>query len=160
MPVSFAALWANHPTIKGDAPLLDRDVYKDQCAINLAAAFMRAGVSFDRFPGTFSWQADKPKYPIRAQEFANWFSQSQGGLMHRVEKYEGKDGFEKIAGRSGVIFIQNYWGPGRQGDHIDLWSGARLTDFSSWFRVHMGISWEGLMTDYRKASAIWFWYVP
>jgi len=35
MQPSFATLWSDHPNIKGDDDLLDKDTYKDQCAINV-----------------------------------------------------------------------------------------------------------------------------
>jgi hypothetical protein len=157
---TFATLWANHPKIKGDDTLLDEKVYTDQCAIDVGAAFIRSAMDMRSFKGVYSWQKDKPSYPIRAQELANWLDSPAAGLMHRTEKHLGKEGFEKIAGRTGIIFIQNYWGEGRQGDHIDLWNGSRLTKFSSWFRIHWHLSVEGWATDMRKAEAIWFWYVP
>ncbi len=159
MQPSFAALWANHPTIKGDDALLDKNIYKDQCAINVGAAFIRSSLSLGSFPGVYSWQKDSPKYPIRAQELANWLDSGKAGLMSRTEKYSGKDGFEKIAGRTGIVFVQNYWGEGRQGDHIDLWNGSRMTKRSSWFLIQWHISWEGVLTDMRQAQAIWFWPV-
>ena len=34
---AFARLWSNHPNVKGDAPLLDKTVYENQCAINMSA---------------------------------------------------------------------------------------------------------------------------
>ncbi|MET3493620.1 T6SS effector amidase Tae4 family protein [Variovorax boronicumulans] len=71
MQPSFATLWANHPNIKGDDALLDKNVYKDQCAINVGAAFIRSSVDLSSFRGVYSWQKDSPKYPIRAQELAN-----------------------------------------------------------------------------------------
>lgn len=67
---SFSQLWGNHPTIKGDAPLLDPKVYSNQCAINLYAALQRSGFNVSSFSGQLSWQKDKPKYAIRAQELA------------------------------------------------------------------------------------------
>jgi hypothetical protein len=48
----------------------------------------------------------------------------------------------------------------RTGDHIDLWNGSRFTEFSSWFRVHWGISYDGLWSDYRLASSALFFPVP
>jgi len=51
MQPSFATLWANHPAIKGNDALLDKDVYKDQCAINVGAAFIRSSLSLESFPG-------------------------------------------------------------------------------------------------------------
>jgi len=156
---SFAALWANHPHVKGEGALLDRAVYADQCAINVSAAMMRAGIGFKSYRGTLSWQKDQPKYPIRAQELADWLSGPVSGFALRIEKYAGKNGFETIAGRTGIVFVQNYRGPGHQGDHIDFWNGVRLTDRLSWARVHLYLSWEGVLSNMRNAEAIWFWPV-
>jgi len=61
-----------------------------------------------------------------------------------------------LTGFRGIIFFQNYWGTGNQGDHIDLWNGTRLTHWSSWARIQLHIS-GGSWSDYRKAEAIWFW---
>ncbi|SEF26076.1 Type VI secretion system (T6SS), amidase effector protein 4 [Variovorax sp. NFACC28] len=159
MQPSFATLWANHPTIKGDDALLDKDVYKDQCAINVGATFIRSSLSLESFPGVYSWQKDRPKYPIRAQELASWLDSGKSGFMSRTEKYSGKEGFEKIAKRTGIVFVQNYWGAGRQGDHIDLWNGSRMTERMSYFRIQWHLSLEGVFTDMRLAQAIWFWQV-
>jgi Type VI secretion system (T6SS), amidase effector protein 4 len=159
MQPSFATLWSNHPTIKGDDALLDKDVYKDQCAINVGAAFIRSSLSMESFRGVYSWQKDSPRYPIRAQELANWLDSGMSGLMARTEKYTGKEGFDKIAKRTGIVFIQNYWGEGRQGDHIDLWNGSRMTELISYFRIQWHFSLEGVFTDMRLAQAIWFWQV-
>jgi len=51
-------------------------------------------------------------------------------------------------------------GATRTGDHIDLWNGSRMTAYSSWFRVHLGVSWEGVWSDFRGASKVLFWAIP
>ena len=61
---------------------------------------------------------------------------------------------------TGIVFFRNYWGPGRQGDHIDLWDTQRLTDISSWLRLRYGVSWDGYWSNYLKSESIWFWNVP
>ncbi len=71
---AFATLWSNHPNIKGDTPLLDKKVYENQCAVNMGAAWLRSGMTLAGYTGALSWEKDKPKYPIRAQELANWFA--------------------------------------------------------------------------------------
>lgn len=166
---NFIKLWSNHPTVKGEKPLLDTKVYTDQCAINVAAAMIRSGYDFKSYTGTKSWQKEGPKYPIRAQELADWLSTAAGRMPFKADRYKGKDIKDKDAGKdvfdtinnkTGIIFLQNYWGPGRQGDHIDLWNGSRMTSRSSWFRVATGISWDGVWTDYLQAEAIWFWSIP
>lgn len=162
---AFATLWSNHPTIKGDAPLLDKTVYENQCAINVSAAWMRSGMSLSGYPGALSWEKDKPKYAIRAQELANWFASPHSHLRVKVQKFSGKEVFEKIKNRTGIIFFQNYWGPGNQGDHIDLWNGARLTDWFTWIRIHARIGTVGVhsvapLSDFEKSQSVWFWALP
>ena len=157
---TFQQLWSNHPTVKDEDPLLDERQYQNQCAINLYAALQRSGLNVKTFHGQLSWQKDRPKYAIRAQELANWLARP--GILPgiKVQKFVGKEVFEKIKGNRGIIFFQNYWGPGNQGDHIDLWNGNRLTDWKSLARIHLYISWEGIWSDYRKSDAVWFWAVP
>ena len=76
-----------------------------------------------------------------------------------------KDFKAQIAGKKGIIYFEDYWlrAEDKQGnptgDHIDLWNGSRLTDFTSWFRVQMGISYEGVWSDFEKSKKIIFWRV-
>jgi len=165
---SFTRIWSGHPNVTGEPPLLDKKEYGNQCAINLGASMMRAGVSFAAYPGTLSWQKDKPKYPIRAQELANWIASGASRVAGRTEKFSGKEAFGRIEGkkgmvdRTGIAFFQNYWGPNAQGDHIDLWKGDRLTDRFTWARIHIRVGERGLHdlgfgSDFQSAQAIWFW---
>jgi hypothetical protein len=159
---SFTSLWHHHPTIQGDAPLLDKKVYANQCAINMSASLMRAGVNMNTFTGTRSWQKDQPKYPVRAQELADWLVLHGATLGARLVKFRSKDALEKIDGKSGIVFFQNYWGLGNQGDHIDLWNGTRLTDWRTWARIHVrlgnfGLHNLGAGSDFKKAESVWFW---
>lgn len=108
------------------------------------------------FTGTLSWQKDRPKYAIRAQEMANWFARP-GILQASVQKLSGKEAFGNMAAKTGIVFFQNYWGPNEQGDHIDLWNGSRLADWTSWIRNQSGINIPGVWSDYKKAKAVWFW---
>jgi hypothetical protein len=153
----FKTLWENHPNIKGDAPLLDKKAYDNQCAINLSAALTRSGISMDDFRGAKSWQKDKLKYAIRAQELADWLSLRPRFPGRSRIKVSPKEFTSALARQSGIIFFQNYWGPGNQGDHIDLWDGSRLTHIRSVAQIYMRIGSLGLGSDYRKAESIWFW---
>ena len=153
---SFQTIWNNHPNIKGDTPVLDQKVYANQCAINLSAALMRSGVPLTGFRGTLSWQKEKPKYPVRAQELANWLKTTFPRIPTRFEEVSPKNFSEKLFGKRGIIFFQNYWGLGNQGDHIDLWNVSRLTHWTSWARIQLHIS-GGSWSDYRKAESVWFW---
>jgi hypothetical protein len=100
------------------------------------------------------------KYPIRAQELANWFASPHSHLPFKVQKFGGKEVFDAIKAKTGIIFFQNYWGTGNQGDHIDLWNGSRLTHWISWLQVHARIGSVGINSDLRKAESIWYWAVP
>ncbi len=159
---AFTTLWSNHPNIKDDAPLLDKKVYENQCAINMSAAWIRSGMNLSGYTGALSWEKEKPKYAIRAQELANWFATPRSHLHANVQKFGGKNVFDAIKSKPGIIFFQNYWGAGNQGDHIDLWNGSRLTDWRTWARIHMRIGEFGLHnlgagSDFQKAASVWFW---
>ncbi|AKJ28938.1 type VI secretion system amidase effector protein Tae4 [Caldimonas brevitalea] len=159
----LAQLWANHPNVKGDGPLLDKSVYENQCAIGVSAALMRSGVNMKAYSGVWSWQKDKPKYAIRAQELASWLASGAAHLPTRFQKYTGDDVkniWEKVEDRTGVIFFRDYYGPGMQGDHIDLRNGSRMTALSSWVRINLRVGPVGLGSDHRKSSAVWFWEMP
>lgn len=158
MPL-FAQLWANHPTIRGDAPLLDPNAYPNQCAINLYAALERSGYSMSTFYGQMSWQKGKPRYAIVPRELAEWISILKI-ISSKRENFSGDEAFEKIDARRGVIFFKNCWGLGHQGDHIDLWNGNRLTRWTSWPRVNFNISWEGHFSNFRNSETAWFWEMP
>jgi len=161
LPV-FIKLWNNHPTVTGEGYLLDTRQYPNQCAVKLYAALQRSGVNVRSFPGQLSWQKDKPKYAIRAQQLADWLASPANPVQSKVEKYSGKEVFEKIEGRTGIVFFRNYWGTGTQGDHIDLWNGSRLTDWRTWALIHIRLGEYGLQNlssraDLRAAESVWFW---
>lgn len=80
-------------------------------------------------------------------------------------KFAGQEVFEKINGKTGIVLFQNYWGPGSQGDHIDLWNCSRLTDWFTWVRIHARIGSVGVhsitpLTDFEKSQSVWFWALP
>lgn len=157
---AFVQLWANHPTIKGDTPLLDRSVYPNQCAINMSASLMRSSVDMTRYSGARSWQEGKPRYAIRAEELAHWLETGAAHLPTKLTKFTGKEAknsFERVDAKTGIIFLKDYYGPGMSGDHIDLFNGSRLTERTSWFRIQWGISWNAWWSDFRRAKEIWFW---
>lgn len=156
---AFIQIWNNHPNIKGEDALLDKEIYQNQCAVNLYVALQRSGVNVRTFNGQLSWQKNTPKYALRAQELANWLA-SPVSKIEKVEKYSGRQIFDKIRGRTGIIFFQNYWGVGMQGDHIDLWNGTRLTHWISWVQIYARIGSVGINSDYRGAESVWFWRVP
>jgi hypothetical protein len=157
---NFQTIWNNHPNIKGDTPLLDRKVYANQCAINLSAALIRSDIPLNGFHGALSWQNGRPKYAIRAQELANWLKTPFPNFSKKFMRLSPKDFSTDLHGQRGIIFFQNYWGPGSQGDHIDLWNGSRLTHIRSLAQIYLRVGSFGLGSDYRDAELIWFWAIP
>lgn len=155
--VQFHTLWENHPVVTGNTPVLDRAVYENQCAINLSVSLINSGIALDNFRGTLSWQKDKPKCAIRAQELADWLKFRRFPTCLRTLKPENFE--DQIKGRTGIIFFQNYWGRGSQGDHIDLWNGMRMTSAASWIRIHFNVHWQGIWDDFHKAEGVWFWSI-
>ena len=133
---------------------------------NISYALEKSGVLFSSFHGGRCPNTPKNGGMVTsAQELANWLGPSRFSGCSKPETYIGKDVFDKIENRTGIIFLANYWqrttdkGSARTGDHIDLWNGSRMTSFSSWFRVHLGISWDGYWSDFRRASKVLFWYI-
>lgn len=154
---NFQKIWSNHPIIKGDDPVLDKKVYENQCAINLSAALMRSGIQLTGFGGALSWQKGAPKYAIRAQELADWLQTTFPRVPMKCEKVAPKEFSAKLSQKRGIIFFQNYWGSGKQGDHIDLWNGSRLTHMRSLAQIYLRVGSFGLGSDYREAESVWFW---
>ncbi len=154
---NFQKIWSNHPIIKGDDPVLDKKVYENQCAINLSAALMHSGIQLTGFRGALSWQKGAPKYAIRAQELADWLQTTFPRVPMKCEKVAPKEFSAKLSQKRGIIFFQNYWGSGKQGDYIDLWNGSRLTHMRSLAQIYLRVGSFGLGSDYREAESVWFW---
>ena len=82
------------------------------------------------------------------------------GPRERYSAAEAAAFYPKIFGRTGIIYIQDYWrrstDSGRPtGDHIDVWNGYRSSTkwLMEWF------SWLGYYSNYVQAKEIWFWDV-
>lgn len=48
-------------------------------------------------------------------------------------------------GRHGLMFCRNFWGPGNQGDHIDLWNRDHLKSGDSSYII--------------RSEEVWFWEI-
>ncbi len=170
MAITFSALWDNYPS---SDPYVDKNGkapagYSNQCAIRLGTALEKSGVSFvtcraKRAPGT------NPRGGMiaSAQELANWLKTKPFSGCSSPQTYAGKTVFDAIDDKTGIVFLANYWQrdpevgtSARSGDHIDLWNGSRFTSYTSWARIHLGISWDGLWSDYERSDKAIFWHVP
>ena len=180
--VSFVDLWRGHPinesvmtpciapndlvNMEGKSIPKGFPVFANQCAIRLGVALKRAGIRPEQLPGC-AHCAVHPReemHFINANQLANSIARASIPGLGGVERIKGTDAaafYPKLFGRTGVIYIQDYWhrstdSPGNPtGDHIDLWNGYRSSAkwLMEWF------SWLGYYSNYAHAKEIWFWPV-
>lgn len=167
--IKFSVLWDNYST---GEPCRDRktgkipDGFSNQCAIRLGLALAMSGVSFASFRGKRCPCAPHESgMAASASELAEWLGPKTVPGCSEAEPYTGRTVFEGVRDRTGIIFLGGYWHrpndreSARSGNHIDLWNGVRMSNYPSWFRVHFGISWDGVFSDYRLASTATFWEI-
>jgi len=130
-------LWDAHPY---PASPCDRNLFVNQCAIRMGVALHNAGVDLGSFGGARCYPGLKhsPRHVLRAQELANWLS-GQVSLVGKVHRYS-KVTHSDFMGRSGIVFIQDGWGPT---DHIDVWDGSGMK--------------AGSPDYFARGKAVWFW---
>jgi hypothetical protein len=129
--IKFETIWENYPSYD---PCRDKKTgkiplgYENQCAIRVSYALEKSGVLFSSFHGGRCPNTPKNSGMVTsAQELANWLGPSRFSGCSKPETYIGKEAFDKIEDRTGIIFLANYWqrvtdkGSARTGDHIDLW---------------------------------------
>lgn len=133
--VTFAKLWESYP---GSYPYVDPKTgkpppgYDNQCAIKVSVAIHGAGVQMKSFRGAPVKVNGLPAASL-AFHLAEWLKlQPFCGLPKEPENVTGEDWQDKIKGRTGIIYFEDYWRrPGETkkptGDHIDLWNKSRLT---------------------------------
>lgn len=180
--IQFKDLWHGHPinesvqspciaphelkNLEGKTIQPGYPVFANQCAIRMGVALRRAGVQ----PSQLSGCAHCVVHPradmhfINASALANAILRAKIDGLGPVEKIAGADAaqfYPKIFGRTGIIFIQDYWhrstdsASNPTGDHIDVWNGYRSSAkwLMEWF------SWLGYYSNYAGAREIWFWEV-
>ncbi len=150
--VGFSKLWQSYPDLKHPCRTNGSPNFTNQCAIRMAVCLEEAGVSTNRLNVTRCWyHPPEDGHILRAEELAKALSSGAVAGVGRIEKYKGTEAFPKIQKRTGIIFIENFYGSGLQGDHIDLWNGAWTTaPVTSLVNI-----WRG---KYQKGN-VWFWRV-
>ena len=182
MTIEFRKLWYGHPinesiqapciaakelvnlegrTIKPGFP-----VYANQCAIRMAVALRRAGVTPDQVGGIATCGAHprEEMHYINATQLAQAIDRAKLPGFAPVQKIGGEQAaqfYPELFGRTGVLFIKDYWhrstdpADSPTGDHIDVWNGYRSSAkwLMEWF------SWLGYYSNYAGAREIWFWEV-
>lgn len=172
--VGFKQLWGAHATIAGENDPCSTDGkanFPDQCAIRVGVALARCNVKTASIPGaTHCWHHEHRKgHILRAEELAKGLTLYPIAGISRVQKLTPEGYSAAIRGRTGIIFFKDYWRRShrgreesfrnRSGDHIDLWNGSRLTDWTSWVRVRFGLTIPGVWSDLEDSKGIWFWQV-
>jgi hypothetical protein len=174
--VTFAKLWESYPS---GHPYVDPKTgkppkgYENQCAIKVSMAIHGAGIEMKSFQGAVVMM-DGLKTAVGATQLANWLKlQPFCGLPKAPENVTGPEWQDKIKGRTGIVYFENYWRrhgetSAPSGDHIDLWDGSRLTatgwSFFSTLGRRVGLREAGAGTDWGysdagKSTAILFWEV-
>jgi hypothetical protein len=136
-------------------------VFTNQCAIRMGVCLKNAGVTGIR-TATCGVHRPEEQHFIRAADLARSLAGAsiEGvSLVERITGTEAAHFYKKLFGRTGIIYIQDYWKRAGEttptGDHIDVWNGYRPSTkwLMEWF------SWLGYYSNYVQAKEIWFWEV-
>lgn len=162
--IKFKALWDSYP----GTPPCDSSL-SNQCAIKVGSALAKQGVNTTKLVPIkrHCWfHGNNEGHILSAEELAAGLKKVKISGIENAIELPGQDYKSKIAGKKGIIFFQNYWvrsqdNPGYPtGDHIDLWNGSRLTDWSSWIRIQFGVVIPDVWSDFEKSPKILFWRIP
>jgi hypothetical protein len=178
--VQFTDLWYRHPAnlatsspciapstltnLEGKQIQAGLPVFGNQCAIRMGVCLKHAGVDIGQFSGLThcAVHGKDEMHIIRAQDLADHLARISIPGVGPVERITGTDAkafYPKIIGRTGIIYIKDYWRRSGEsaptGDHIDVWNGYRSSTkwLMEWF------SWTGYYSNYAEAREIWFWDV-
>jgi hypothetical protein len=163
---NFAQLWNNHPDNQSDMNVFLAEAAEDGSAEKMASTLQRCGLALEDGKGVSPEQ--RQRFTVCAQQLAHWLAAHQDVLHTRMQKFIAEPALPEIEGeggiknRPGIVFVQNYWGDGERGSHIDLWDGSRLTGRLSWQRVIHRASTNLCASEHhgsvhRKPVAVWFW---
>jgi hypothetical protein len=140
--MDFERLWQAYP--ESSSPCSDGSGapnFENQCAIRVGLALVNGGIDTTTFHGAKCWYHRNLKHFLRGEELAAWM-QLEPDIFGRVE-IRRRATPDHYTGRKGIIFCRNFWGPGNQGDHIDLWDGERMK--------------SGSVNYISRSDEVWFW---
>ncbi len=157
MNIQFQSLWTSHPlnlTPPEPFPCKNKDgmpAFDNQCAIKMSVALIGATANLDACHKVKCWYGHT-NHVIRAQELADWLAEAaQLGSPTRYTKGRATQPvFQQtvlsgVQGKNGIVFCQNFWGAGNQGDHIDVWNGTVMSGANA-------------NSDYfGRSGQVWFW---
>jgi len=134
----FSELWDKYPSNEYDMyPCRNKDTgepnFSSQCAIRLSTTMEKCGFDFSSFNGVKCWFGCDEIHVLRVVELALFLEARIGEpkKFHHIDF----EGFRKVTkGASGIIAFYDFWGPGNQGDHIDLFDKYELKNgFDDYF---------------------------
>jgi hypothetical protein len=154
MAVNFATLWAAHPANQEPANLYpcssdgtaDGAYFANQCCIRLGLCFVGSGIDLSSYRGAFCWHGHGRLHPVRAEEMKLWLDSDSVtfvGLSEKALQRRGHLSAHTYYGRTGIVLLRHFWGPGHRGDHIDLWDGSNMT--------------HGDPDYFGRSEEVWFW---
>ena len=131
MTIKFNELSASYPIDHDPCATNGAANFEDQCAIRMGLCLKGGGVLVQSFTGARCWFGHGRDHTIRAQELANWLKEPAqvrafDTCTFKVTKRERGQLIDvtSFAGIKGIVFFRHFWGPGNQGNHIDLWDGV------------------------------------
>nr|WP_302622054.1 type VI secretion system amidase effector protein Tae4 [Marinomonas spartinae] len=137
--------------------------FGNYCAIMLSDALIKSGVSTVGSSAKKCWGHPGMKHILLAEEMAIWLKQSGLSWLGQVQKVNPKSFQDELDGKTGIIFLKDYWQRGnespdnRSGDHIDLWNENEITGGSMITRSIY--EFFGVVSDLNKSREVWFWEV-
>jgi hypothetical protein len=142
--LDFDRLWNAYPNDPAPCQTDGSANFPNQCAIRFGLALIDGGVNMSKYKGVHCWFAGHgARHLLRGEELAA-FMRRYPAVFGQVEikKNVNADAYH---GRKGLIFCRNFWGPGNQGDHIDLWK--------------LNMMRSGAPAYIERSEEVWFWQI-
>jgi hypothetical protein len=106
----------------------------------------RSGISLHGYHGAFCWHKHERRHPLRAEQLGKWLASGHSflrGVDIAVRSGKRQRSYNAYTGITGIVLFRNFWGPGNQGDHVDLWDGYEVAG--------------GRLDYFERSEEIWFW---
>ncbi|HWY33913.1 MAG TPA: T6SS effector amidase Tae4 family protein, partial [Nitrosopumilaceae archaeon] len=177
--INFETLWNNYPGHHIDhlSPPNNKELYHDQCAIELSEALIKSGIHLNGYKGATCKNCSlKEKHALNAQQLANFLlhgAKIDGMASPKI--LTGANYESYVKGKTGIIYFEDYWHRDsdkkgeRTGDHIDLWNQNALGSMTgyagrtlnTWFRRNFPTFSENHlgMSDLTKSKRVIFWEI-
>jgi hypothetical protein len=144
MAFTFETLWNAYP--QDFSPCQDANEipqFGNQCAIRVGLSLIDGGADVSGFPGVRCWHGHSGRHILRGEELAAWMDGEK--LQFGQADIRVNSDASTYLGLRGIIFCRNFWGPGNQGDHIDLWDRSYLKTGDAGYIL--------------RSEQVWFWNV-